>query len=121
MDSKFWFWDKKELEGITDYQKSARWNGDGFYCFVEPSGTMMPETSPGEYTCGTKGSGWLNGKHPEEVGLEVEMEACFDHDENSTCEYKANITVTNCNNHYVYHLVELDTSAVLRYCGTNKN
>ena len=67
---------------------SVRWKGDGYYRFVEPSGTMMPESSPGAYHCWTIGSGWLHGPHPEEEGLEVDMEACFDESgSNSTCDY----------------------------------
>ena len=95
---------------------SVRWKGDGYYRFVEPSGTMMPESSPGAYHCGTIGSGWLHGQHPEEEGLEVDMEACFDDYGSSTCVYKAKITVTKCNGYYVYHLVENPLTKVLRYC-----
>ena len=98
---------------------SVRWKGDGYYRFVEPSGTMMPDFSPGDFHCGATGSGWLNGQHPEEVGLEVDMEACFDWDSND-CDFKTNITVTNCNGYYVYHLVDTPFCS-LRYCAANIN
>ena len=100
-------------------RKSPEWRGDGFYRFIEPSGTMMPESSPGIFHCGTGAAGWLNGQHPEEVGLEVEMEACFDN--GSDCNFSTKITVTKCyGGYYVYHLV--DAPAYLsRYCAANEN
>ena len=29
------------------------WQGSGYYRFLEPAGSMMPEIAPGEYRCGT--------------------------------------------------------------------
>jgi hypothetical protein len=98
---------------------SGMWKGKGFYRFMEPSGTMMPEVSPGFWHCGTAIPGWLNNHHPEEVGLEVEMKACFDN--GSGCDYSTNITVTKCNDYYVYHLVEVVNDNALRYCATMEN
>ena len=100
---------------------SPRWKGDGYYRFVEPSGTMMPESSPGAYHCGTEAAGYLNGQHPEEVGLEVEIEACFDVSGNGDCEYSNYINVTKCSDgYYVYHLVDTPEYHY-RYCAANKN
>ena len=42
---------------------SPRWQGAGYYRFLEPAGTMLPEKSPGYYHCGTRSVGWLNGTH----------------------------------------------------------
>jgi len=101
--------------------ESGLWKGKGYYRFMEPSGTMMPESSPGKYHCGTGAVGWLNGQHPEEVGLEVEMEACFDSSSSGDCNYSTNITVTKCNDGYfVYHLVDTP-SCYERYCAANEN
>ena len=97
--------------------KSPMWRGNGFYRFVEPAGTQMSEVSPGKYNCGTKAAGWLNGKHPTELGLEVQMEACFDWD-SDVCNWKENITVTHCNGFYVYFLKEV-IGSYLRYCGSD--
>ena len=82
----------------------------------------MPESSPGVNHCGTAYSGWLHGQHPEEVGLEVEMEACFDDGSSDNCSPDSNkITVTKCNDgYYVYHLVDTP-SFNMRYCATNEN
>ena len=66
---------------------------------------MMPKSSPGDFHCGIAGSGWLDGQHPEEVELEVDMEACFETG-SSECDYKADIFVTMCNGYFVYHLVD---------------
>ena len=82
---------------------SGMWKGSGYYRFMEPSGIMMPESFPGYYHCGTNYPGWLNGTHPEEVGLEVEREAHFDV---GSSDVYVNISVTKCNGgYYVYHLV----------------
>ena len=81
----------------------------------------MPESSPGVYHCGTYIPGWLNGHHPEEVCLEVEMEACFDGGSSDNCYKSTNITVTKCNGgYYVYHLVDTPYCH-WRYCATNEN
>ena len=94
---------------------SPMWRKDGYYRFVEPAGTMMSEVSPGSYHCGASAPGWLNGKHPTELGLEVEMEACFDYNSDA-CNHKRNVKVTNCNGFFVYFLTTAcDT---LRYCGS---
>jgi len=106
---------------VGSVYNSGRWKGDGYYRFVEPSGTMMPESSPGEYHCGTHGSGWLNGQHPEEVGLEVDMEACFDYSGSSECDSKRDITVTLCNGYFVYHLVDTPRIHSCRYCSKVEN
>ena len=97
---------------------SPMWRGPGFYRFVEPAGTQMPETFPGDYHCGTMAAGRLNGKHPTELGIEVEMEACFDW-ESVTCRYEHSITVTQCNGFHVYYLE--NTTGYLRYCGSDQN
>ena len=95
---------------------SPMWKGNAYYRFEEPAGKRMPEVSPGENHCGTDSPGWLNGKHPTELGLEVEMEACFD-DNSDACNLRSKITVTQCNGFYVYFLVE--RGCYLRYCGSD--
>ena len=92
------------------------WQGSGYYRFVEPAGTMMPESSPGERHCGTGRSGWLNGQHPTELGQEKALEVCFDF-VNNICDQRRNITVTKCDGFYVYYLVDVP-SCNNRYCGS---
>ena len=99
---------------------SSRWEGEGFYRFMEPSGTMMPESSPETYHCGTGNPGWLNGHHSEEIGLEVEKEVCFASGSSSCGNGRVNIKVTNCGTYYVYYLVETPF-CYLRYCAAKQN
>ena len=40
------------------------WQGPGYYRFLEPAGSMMPEMAPGEYRCGTAVPGKKNPETP---------------------------------------------------------
>ena len=86
---------------------------------MEPAGIQLPEYAPGAWHCGTDGTGWLNGKHPERSGEEVERKVCFDWDRGNEddCYWKIDIKVTNCKGYYVYFLPEFVNYA--RYCGAN--
>ena len=84
---------------------------------MEPAGHEIPDYSPGKFHCGTYGPGYLRDKHPDEVGVEVEMTACFDGIQGGDCIYKSVITVTKCTDFYVYHLVK-PPGHNLRYCAT---
>jgi len=101
-----------DKSGVSN--SSPMWRGPGYYRFEEPAGTRIPESPPGKHHCGTGAPGWLNGKHPTEVGLEVEMEACFDWD-SEMCHRRTDITVTYCDGFYVYFLVE-PSGCARRYC-----
>ena len=84
---------------------------------MEPAGTQLPEYAPGVLQCGTGETGWLNGKHPERSGEEVERTVCFDGDRGNErdCRDERNIKITNCKGYYVYFLPELGYGD--RYCG----
>ena len=106
-----------DIEGYDS--TSAQWKGEGYYRLMEPAGTQLPEYAPGVYHCGTGDTGWLNGKHPERSGEEVERKVCFDDDRGNEldCDWKENIKITNCKGYYVYFFREI--SDYLRYCGAN--
>jgi len=94
---------------------SLDWKGEGYYRFQEPAGTMLPETFPGYGHCATGRTGWLNGIHPEDIGVEYIMTACFGENHNN-CLNTESITVTRCpDGGYVYKLPQ--TGCVRRYCG----
>ena len=99
---------------------SAQWKGEGYYRLMEPAGVQLPEYAPGRYHCGSGYTGWLNGKHPDNFGEEVDMTVCIDDDRGNErdCRWKWNIKVTNCKGYYVYFLPNTDGE---RYCGANPN
>ena len=86
---------------------------------MEFAGTQLPEYAPGDYYCGTSNTGWLNGKHPERSGEEVERKVCVDYDRGNEydCWRNVSIKITNCKGYYVYFLPKLVNYA--RYCGAN--
>ena len=76
--------------------QSPDWHGPGNYRFF-PFSTMMPESSPGTWHCGTEAPGWLKGQHPTVEGEEVRMDVCFDYGPVlGNCYYKSHINVTLC-------------------------
>ena len=86
---------------------------------MEPAGIQLPEYAPGWLHCGTGYHGWLNGKHPERSGEEVERKVCFDNDRGNKhdCYFESYIKITNCKGYYVYFLPE--RGYLERYCGAN--
>ena len=98
---------------------SSDWQGSGYYRFLEPAGTRIPESPPFEERCGTNFPGWINGKHPEGVGQIVDLLVCFSdsqHSPGNYCGYKTYITATNCGEYFVYSLSNTE-SCMFRYCG----
>ena len=45
----------------------------GWYRFLSPAGTRLPETPPGGWHCSAHSAGWLNGTHPEQPGSSQEV------------------------------------------------
>ena len=97
---------------------SAQWKGEGYYRLLLPAGKQIPEYAPVDWRCGSALTGWLNGTHPDQFGVEVNMTVCFDWDRGNKwdCRFKRDIRVTNCKGYYVYFLPEL-TFQSARYCG----
>ena len=112
-DGKWICYDDREGNSFS----SAQWKGAGYYRFMEPAGTILAEQAPGANHCGTNVTGWLNGNHPNDNGIEVDMSVCFQRDEfNCSREYK--IRVTGCKGYYVYFLPNI-IYGFGRYCGAN--
>ena len=104
----------------TANNRSPGWQGQNYYRFMSPAGSMLLETKPLYYHCGTSGSGWLDGQHPEEIGVETEMIVCLSpgwNDNEDDCIINSTITVTNCDGHFVYMLPETPEAGARRYCG----
>jgi cysteine-rich repeat protein len=87
----------------------------GWYRFVEPAGTKMPDSAPPKNVCGTDATGWLQGGHPQNPGETVNRKVCF-HWGSNTCNWSTNIQVTNCKDFYVYKLNSTPACS-LAYCG----
>ena len=87
----------------------------GWYRFGGAAGTEMPTSCVGQYRCGTRSPGWLNGSHPRATDGIVRAKVCF-HTNSDCCLWSANIRVRNCSGFYVYELVP-PRGCHLRYCG----
>lgn len=103
---------------FCDLGGGSDWAGTGWYRFTGAAGTMMPETAPPIYACGTDAPGWLSGIHPAVADGVVTRTACFNWAGN-TCLWNTSIEVVNCDSFYLYHLVDTTVACQLRYCGTN--
>ncbi|XP_074607258.1 uromodulin-like [Acropora palmata] len=90
--------------------------GPGWFRFQGDAGTKMPTWCTPTYRCGSLGTGWLNGAHPQEHEGNVTRQACF-HYPPSCCQFFHNIQVRNCSGYYVYYLTA--TKCTTRYCGTD--
>ena len=96
---------------------SPDFSGANWYRFTGAAGTMMPESAPPYFACGTDAPGWLNGAHPGINDGVVNRQSCFNW-AGDTCQWNTSIQVVNCNTFYLYRLVDTNVCS-LRYCGTN--
>ena len=97
---------------------SPDWAGPAWYRFTMPAGTHIPESSPGQYHCGTQATGWLSGVHPTSPGASNNnAKFCF-HWGSNDCAKSTQGKVTNCGSYFVYYL-ENATGCADRYCATN--
>ena len=83
---------------------------------MEPAGIKIPQNPVPERHCGTIGSGWMNGEHPLIPGETVDRQVCFTYSDDN-CYFYDTIKVKNCQDFYLYHLVEPYT-CYERYCST---
>ena len=97
--------------------KSPDWAGPAWYRFTMPAGTRIPESSPGQYHCGTHATGWLSGVHPTSPGASRNVKFCFAYGGND-CNGSTQGKVTNCGSFFVYYL-ENTPGCRYRYCATN--
>ncbi|XP_078383117.1 uncharacterized protein LOC144665700 [Oculina patagonica] len=91
----------------------------GWYRMVGKGGVEIPEKTPPTERCGTKATGWLNGKHPTVQEGIVTREVCY-HWSSNNCKWKNNIRIRNCGGYYVYQLQKPQTCD-LRYCTDKKD
>ena len=95
---------------------SPGWVGPAWYRFTMPAGTRIPESSPGELNCGTRGTGFLSGVHPTTPGASIDAKFCFAW--GNVCSLSTQGKVTNCGSYFVYYL-ENTPGCQARYCATN--
>ena len=103
---------------------SPDWQDSGWYRMVPPAGTQIPETVVQQNQCGTTSPGWLNGKHPTEVGQVVNATVCFTQDNNNCHLNSSNwdygvVKIKKCPTFYLYYLPEIQFCSY-RYCGIEK-
>ena len=101
--------------------KSPAWKGPGWYRFMGPAGTRLPESPPvfsnplTEKVCGTHYTGWLNGHHPTNPGELVTRKVCFKSNTDTTCRHEKTTKIRHCGSYFVYYLHDVGTCS-LRYC-----
>ena len=115
--NKYYCDNKKISDKYSGTLNSPEWVGPAWYRFSMPAGTRIPESSPGNYHCGTGATGWLSGVHPTTPGASVNAKYCFTWDGNDCYESNQG-KVTNCGSYFVYYL-ENTPECADRYCATN--
>ena len=105
-------------DAITEHHEWFRFAGD--------AGTRMPETCVSPGYCGAESPGWLNGKHPTEIGAPpVRSKICFyerDRCKGFCVEARVKLCGDLDTGYYVYKLRSVprpkNGKCVRRYCGT---
>jgi hypothetical protein len=77
------------------------------------SATRLSTSAPATHRCATSATGWYTGTLPS-AGLTTTGVACFAWT-SSICDFHSTISVTNCNDFYIYLMVSPSTCS-LRYC-----
>ena len=101
--------------------KLGTWKGSGWYRFMGPAGTRMPESPPvfssnSEHACGTRNTGWLNGQHPTTLGVLVSREVHFKRSPSETNDGSPiTIKIRHCGSYFVYYLPNV-RGCYRRYC-----
>jgi len=101
------------------FKTSPDWGNATWYRMEAPAGVMMPETAPGKDKCGTLDSGYLDGKHPENIYETIDGKACFC-GQGDDCVFSRSIKITNCNGYFVYFLEQTNSYYPSRYCAGPK-
>ena len=111
---------KSDRKG-SEFESSPAWKGLGWYRFMGPAGTRMPESPPvftswATGVCGTHYTGWLNGTHPTTNGDLVRREVNFKRNPSKTNDgYPKTIKIRHCGSYFVYYLPDV-TNCFSRYC-----
>ena len=115
-----------ECDNMLATYPSPDWNGPGCYRMQTPAGSRIPDWEIHAYGgCLTHGGGYLSTKHPTNIDKPVEVTVCFNewkwNNGTGWMEYKCNrhenITITNCNNYFVYKLRSLTCDDIpMKYC-----
>ena len=98
---------------LCDSQLPEEW-----YRFVGAAGTKMLTSRVSANRCGTKYSGWLDGRYPTVEDGEVYKDVCFSNDAHNNCKSKKTISVKNCGSYFIYKLLH-PPLCNSRYCGTD--
>ena len=104
--------------GVVKCDEREQITSSGWYRMMGKAGDQIPEECVPINRCGTKASGWLNGKHPSVQEGVVVREVCY-HWSDNCCKWKNNIKIRNCGGYFVYEL-QKPPNCNLRYCG-NRN
>ena len=106
--------------------------GGRWYRFAGSGGDALPLSHPGDFHCGTAGTGWLSGwagegdpplsysgagRYPAAAEGVAEMTACFDGNGGSgPCTYHAAVGVVRCDGFLLWRLADAP-SCYDCYCG----
>ena len=96
-------------------QNSPDWKGEAWYRIMPPAGTQIADSIVHEDYCGTHAPGYIkSAAHPKTIDEMVRAKVCFNWDSN-TCKWSTTIKIRNCENFFIYYLVEPYVCR-LRYC-----
>ncbi len=112
---------------LTDEWRHVDWSYDRARCdntltprwyrFGGDAGNQMLDYAPGDYSCGTHASGWVEG-HPFGIGVTDSFLVCYDWSgPSSDCTWSHDIDITDCGDFYVYNLIATPWGCSGVYCG----
>ncbi|XP_057308788.1 von Willebrand factor D and EGF domain-containing protein-like isoform X2 [Hydractinia symbiolongicarpus] len=98
-----------------------RWRKQ-WYRFVSGAGGEMPTTCPAQYSCGSMGSVWLKGTHPD-VGEVKTMKACVRYKKECCHGVSWDVKVKRCSKNgeeYLVYYLPPTRGCPMRYCAGNE-
>ncbi|MFT5454204.1 MAG: hypothetical protein ACI9K2_000680 [Myxococcota bacterium] len=88
-----------------------------WYRFGGDAGNWALDYAPGDFSCGTHASGWIDG-HPAFIGDTTTQTVCYDWSGPAgDCTWSHSIDVTNCGDFYVYNMIPTPWGCSGVYCG----
>ncbi len=90
----------------------------GWYRFVGRAGTVLSATFIGP-ACGSVNTGFISSTEFTNLtyGQSIILLYCFNHYNVNSCDFIQNVTVTYCDNYYVFYIVPSPSSDCnFRYC-----